>query len=202
MGGGGGQGGTPAVVISVDFVGGGIAMAATEVAGVVRAAHWNSAPSATGSLASLVTSTGSATTAAISWNGENTYQLGIAGAPGDARMMNGYLDPYGMATVTVSGLPASLTTPGYDVYVYANGYVPAGDMRTGSYVVGGTTMTLSQAAGTPFSGTYTQAASGGFGNYLVFRNLTGASFTMTATPGPATSTPRSPLNGFQIVARP
>jgi hypothetical protein len=189
-------------VISVDFVGGGVAMTATEIAGVVRAPRWNSAALSTGSLASLVASTGATTTAAVSWNGENVYQLGIPDAAGDARMMNGYLDPFGVATVMVTGLPTSFTTRGYDLYVYANGEVPSGQMRTSSYAVGGMTMTLMQAANTPYAGTYNQAVGGGVGNYLVFRNLNAASFTLSATPGPATGARRSPLNGIQIVALP
>jgi hypothetical protein len=200
--GNGGAGGASPVVISVDFVGGGVAMSATEIAGVVRAARWNSAALSTGSLTSLVASTGAPTTAAVSWNGENVYQLGISEAAGDARMMNGYLDPFGVATVMVTGLPTSFTTRGYDLYVYANGYVPTGQMRTCSYAVGGMTMTLMQAANTPYAGTYNQAIGGGVGNYLVFRNLNTASFTLSATPGPATGPRRSPLNGLQIVALP
>jgi hypothetical protein len=201
-GGAGGQGGATPTVISVDFVGGGVVMGTTEVAGVVRAARWNSAALATGSLASLTTSTGAATTAAVSWNGENVFQLGIADAPGDARMMNGYLDPFGTATVIVTGLPASFTARGYDLYVYANGVVPADDARSGSYAVGAMTMTLMQAGSSSFAGTYVQSSGGGAGNYLVFHNLTAGSFTLSATPGTAISSRRSPLNGFQIVALP
>jgi hypothetical protein len=201
-GGTGGQAGAGPVVISVDFVGGGVAMAVTEVAGAVRVARWNSAALATGALTSLVASTGTTTSGAVSWNGENVYQLGIPDAPGDARMMNGYLDPVGMATVTVTGLPISFTNRGYDVYVYASGHVPSGDLRTASYAVGGMMMTLMQSTNTPYTGTYIHATGGGFGNYLVFPNVTSASFTLSATPGPATRTRRSPLNGLQIVARP
>jgi len=201
-GGSAGQGGAPPLVISVDFVGGGVAMAATEVAGVVRVAHWNTASLATGSLTSLVASTGAATAAAVSWSGENVFQLGIADAAGDARMMKGYLDPFGTATITVTALPASLATRGYDLYVYANGDVPTGQTRSGSYIVAGMTMTLTQAANTPYAGSYTQAAAGGAGNYLVFRGLHVASFTLSAAPGPATGAPRAPVNGFQIVGLP
>jgi hypothetical protein len=190
------------MVISVDFVGAGVAMAATEVAGVVRVARWISATPATGTLTSLVASTGTTTSAAVSWNGENIYELSIPDAPGNARMMNGYLDPFGMATVTVTGLPISFTNRGYDVYVYASGDVPSGDLRTASYSLGGMTMTLMQSANTPYTGTYIHATGGGFGNYLVFPNVSSASFTLSATPGPATGTRRSPLNGLQIVARP
>jgi len=46
---------------------------------------------------------------------------------------------------------------------------------------------------------YTLAPAGGAGNYVVFRNLTGASFTLTATPDSG-STKRAPVNGLQIVA--
>jgi hypothetical protein len=189
-------------VISIDFVGGGTAMAATETAGVVRASRWNSAALATGSLTSLLTSTGASTTAGVMWSGENVHTLGIADVAGDSRMMNGYLDPFGTGTVTVTSLPTSFTTGGYDVYVYANGAVPSGMARTGSYAVAGTTMMLMQGANTPYAGTYTQAVGGAAGNYLVFRGLNATSFTLSATPGPATGAARAPINGVQIVAAP
>ena len=185
-------------MIGVDFVGSGVAMAATETAGVLPATRWNSAPAASGSLAALVASDGTGTGASITWSGENLWVLPVADAPGNARMMNGYLDPFGMASVTVTALPASLTASGYDVYVYANGDVSAGDTRTGIYTIGAAMQTVTQAAQTPFAGTFTQAVAGGTGNYVVFRNVTGSSFTLTATPGTGT-TRRSPLNGLQII---
>jgi hypothetical protein len=41
---------------------------------------------------------------------------------------------------------------------------------------------------------------GGSGNYVVFRNVTGTSFTLTATPGTTTGNEhRAPVNGIQIV---
>ena len=49
---------------------------------------------------------------------------------------------------------------------------------------------------------YTQVMSeGGTGNYVVFHNVTGTSFTLTATPGGSTVTGlhRAPVNGIQIV---
>ena len=63
-------------------------------------------------------------------------------------------------------------------------------------------MTLMQAADTPYAGTYTQAVGGGSGNYVVFRGLNTASFTLSATPGTATGARRAPINGVQIVAAP
>src|SRR5262249_22811028 len=153
-GSGGGTGGatdagaTP-LVISIDFVGGSPSiMQPTEMAGVVRVPRWNPATDAAGSIQGLVTATGAPTTPAVSWAGENVFQLGIADNPGDNRMMNGYLDPFGMATVSVGALPSTFTTRGYDLYVYANGVVSAGDTRTGSYAIGATTMTVTQAANT------------------------------------------------------
>ena len=124
-------------------------------------------------------------------------------APGNARMMNGYLDPSAAATpatITVSGLPATITTGGYDVYVYVVGDIPSAGTRTYRYAIGGTTFTVSQTgpAPTTFPG-FTLAPPNGAGNYVVFRAVTGASFTLTATPGTGTQT-RSPVNGIQIVS--
>jgi hypothetical protein len=119
-------------------------------------------------------------------------------------MMNGYLDPVHSsmpAVVTVSGLPASITAGGYDVYVYVLGDVGTGtSTRTYRYAIGSTTFTVSQTGPVPTSFTgYTLAPNNGAGNYIVFRNLTAASFTLTATPGTGTNT-RAPVNGMQIVS--
>jgi hypothetical protein len=46
---------------------------------------------------------------------------------------------------------------------------------------------------------FTLAPAGGAGNYIIFRNVTGAAFTLTATPGTGTAT-RAPVNGLQIVS--
>jgi hypothetical protein len=101
-------------------------MGASESAGVKPATHWNSATGATGTLTSLMSASGSATTASVSWNvvavdGQtDTWSNSFTDAPGDARMMNGYLDPRAIdfqATVSVTGLPDPVSS-GYDVYVY------------------------------------------------------------------------------------
>jgi hypothetical protein len=100
--------------------------------------------------------------------------------------------------VTVTGLP-----PGaYDVYVYADGdnrqYT-----RTAAYQISGngitaTTVNLTDPANTNFSGAFTQAA-GGIGNYVKF-SISGAGFTLTATPGTGTNpTLRAPVNAIQII---
>ena len=221
MAGGPGGAGGGGVIISIDFVGGttaaggaggaGVvsapAMSPTETAGAKPAANWNSALGISGTLAALSESDGTATTAGVTWtspaNGANPgeWTVGLADAPGDTRMMNGYLDPTAVAspaTVKVTGLPAAITA-GYDVYVYTEGSVPSGNTRTYQYAIASTTVTISQTGPSPttFPG-FTLAPAGGTGNYIIFRKVTGTSFTLTATPGTGSQT-RAPVNGIQIV---
>jgi hypothetical protein len=184
-------------------------MAATEVAGFKPAANWNGAATNMGTLANLVRSDGTATAATVTWSspamGTNPgeWKNPYVDMPGDTRMMNGYLDPPATttpATVTVSALPAAITAGGYDVYVYMAGNIPGATTRTYQYAIGAATFTVSQTgpSATAFPG-YTLAPAGGAGTYVVFRNLTSASFTLTATPGTGNPT-RAPVNGLQIVA--
>jgi hypothetical protein len=135
------------------------------------------------------------------------WTAGFTDMAGDTRMMNGYLDPVQAAVpavVTVSGLPASITGGGYDVYVYMTGDLGTSTVtRTYNYAIGAATFAVTQTGPAPTSFTsYTLAPAGGAGNYVVFRNLTGAAFTLTATPGnPGTgSNMRAPVNGLQIVS--
>jgi hypothetical protein len=210
------------IIISIDFVGGqqtgagvggAVAMDPNELAGVKRAAHWNSATSDTGTLAALVSSSGSATAASANWSvpelgGLSTWSNAFTDAPGDTRMMNGYLDPRVAdqpGTVSVANLPAEMSS-GYDVYVYCYSAVDSGDTRNYQYKIGSTTISVSQPALTTssFPG-YTQAIGGdggvaGVGNWVVFHNLTGSGFTLTAQPRPSTwGMQRAPVNGLQIV---
>ncbi len=229
-GGAGGNGGTGGIVadaaiapmiISIDFVGGTppvdsgttgtVAMAATETAGYRPAANWNSAEGNAGTLASLKLADGTATSASAVWNSPvaanetwATWTLSFADAPGDVRMMNGYLDPRATAspaTVSVTGL-ASPMSSGYDVYVYCFGDMTWADTRTYQYTIGSTTHTVTQTEPplvTSFSG-YTLAPEAGAGNYVVFKSVTGTSFTLKATPGSSLyQTVRAPINGIQIV---
>ncbi len=220
-GGAAGAGGAHPTIISIDFVGGSTmtggtggaslvaapAMAASETAGVKPAANWNGAGTPVGTLANLRESDGTVTAAGVSWSSPPTsgnpgeWTNGYADAPGDTRMMNGYLDPTATAspaTVTVSGLPAAISV-GYDVYVYVQGDIPSSSTRTYQYAIGTTTFTVSQTGPSPtsFPG-FTLAPAGGAGNYVVFHKVTGASFKLTATPGTGPQT-RAPVNGIQIV---
>ena len=117
--GAGGAGGGGPLVLSIDFIGGDTNGAApmmdpTEVAGARPAAHWNGAADIMGALANLVQADGASTTAAVTWNSPKTgsaygmWRNPFPDAPGDVRMMNGYLDPGTVASpavVTVNGLP-------------------------------------------------------------------------------------------------
>lgn len=210
-------------ILSIDFVGGvpdaaggvggttltPIPMAATEMAGVKMAANWNSASSFMGSLTALKLSDGTVTAAGVTWNSPpvtgsaGIYAVDLEDAPGNARMMNGYLDPTAIATpaaIVVSGLPTTITSGGYDVYVYTLGHLASGT-RTYNYTIGTTTFIVSQTGPSPTTVPAFVLAPNmnpGVGNYVIFRNITGASFTLTATPD--TGTPRAPVNGIQIVS--
>ena len=187
--------------IGIDFVGNGTPMGALENAGVVAIPNWNEATAASGNALALADETGALTGATVSWSSDGVWALGIDDTPGDLRMMNGYLDATGNAsTVTVTNLPDD--PAGYFVYVYADGD-NAGDTRAGEYAISGPGTTaqsieITDAANATFDGTYVRADNSA-GNYAVFF-VGGNGFTLTATPGPASSsTVRAPLNAIQIV---
>jgi len=73
-------------------------------------------------------------------------------------------------------------------------------MSASGISIGTAMFTVSQTGPVSTSFTsFTLAPTGGAGNYIVFRNLTTATFTLTATPGTGSAT-RAPVNGLQIVA--
>src|SRR4051812_5407950 len=148
------------LILSIDLVGGrgkaGTEMADAEMAGARRASHWNSAAGTTGTLANLTLSDGTASAARITWNASTATQdpgiwtLAYTDAPGDVRMMNGYLDPTWSAVpavaptvLTISGLPAAIASGKYDVYLYTLGSLD-GDTRSYQYGVGSTMQTVAQ----------------------------------------------------------
>jgi hypothetical protein len=188
-------------VISIDFVGGGTSMSATESAGVVARANWNTATGATRSTPlALKDEAGAASGATVTWTSDNVWSTSIADQAGNARMMKGYLDngSGSASTVTVAGLPAAA----YDVYVYADGD-SGGGTRTGAYQISGagittTTVNLTDAA-TNFNGTFAQASNSS-GNYVKF-SVNASGFRVTATPGSTSdSNRRAPVNAIQIVS--
>jgi hypothetical protein len=214
--GGGAGGASSEKILSIDFgVGGGdgaSAMTATETAGVKPARRWNSAVGASGALSTtLVYADGSAATGTmVTWMSPappapNTgiYSVGLTDATGDGHMMDGYLDP-GMApgynaTVTVSGLRL---TGGFDVYVYFMAQLPTRVTRTHKLTIGTKSFTVSQTGASPtkFTAHVKAADMGTTGDYVVFTNVTGTSFTLTSDSVSATDgTMRAPVNGIQIV---
>jgi PQQ enzyme repeat len=192
---------TGAAAIGIKFVGQGSAMASTEVAGVVAQSNWNNA-TGTSSTAPLVDQTGASSGATVTWSTNGIYKLPITDTAGNNRMMRGYLDAVGgITTATVAGLPANAGS--YNVYVYADGD-NASATRTGAYQISGTGITttsvnLTDAANTNFSGTFAQANNSN-GNYVMFTIPAATGFTITATPGASTDAfSRAPLNAIQIV---
>ena len=189
--------------MGVKFVGTGVPMASSEVAGVVPQANWTQATGGTPpSPLMIIDQTGVNSGATVTWSSDSLFNLPITDQSGNVRMMRGYLDDRlgGPTTVTVAGLPSN--SNGYDVYIYADGSNGSAT-RTGNYQISGTgitttTISLTDAANTDFSGAFT-LANNSSGNYVVFAiNATG--FTVTATPGAASDgTPRAPLNAIQIV---
>lgn len=224
--GGSGTGGQR--ILSIDFVGGeassgaggltgAVPMAPSEIAGVKPAKNWNSAAGPMGTLSSLVMADSTVATGATATWTAPTYagavgvlRIGYTDAPGDVRMMNGCLNPSwtsqtsGPVTAfTMSNLPATVNTGAYDVYVYVLGGIPDPEARTYQYTIGTTTFNVNQMGPTPTAVAtpylYVRAPDKGSGNYIVFRQVTGASFTLTVRAGNSTGTFRSPINGIQLV---
>ncbi len=195
-------------VISLNFLGGGAGgtpapLAFTEIAGQVRAAHWNNAPLKSGSLPSLLNNWGTWPGASVTWSANVTGSTPISETPGDNRLMKGYLinSDTTPVTVQVSHLPASFTAAGYDVYVYFDN-APGEGTKPGKYKLGSNTLVGSREPNANFSGTFVQASETTAGNYVLFTNLKSDSFTLTTAPGDANEgVAASPISGLQIVAR-
>jgi len=121
-------------------------------------------------------------------------------------MMNGFLEARDTVSTTINVNLPSAMSGAYDVYVYCYGYIDA-STRTYQYKIDkvATPQTVSQTGHsvTTFPGHSPAPASGtGAGTYIVFRNVTGTPFTLTATPLSSTATVpalRAPVNAIQIV---
>lgn len=182
--------------INVNFVGRALPMSRTEIAGVFPAAEWNNANGGTGSLFNLTGNGIHPTDVGINWTSHDGFLIGLTDAPGDVRMMNGYLDTLDDSTTTVqiSNIPQWLTGAGYRVIVYCDGdWV----FRSGIYTLNGVSVTATDS--TNFSGTYLNATNGS-GNYIVFDGITADHLTLTATP--TSGGLRAPINGIQLMLSP
>ncbi len=218
--------------IDINFVGywstaPGTPMGSSEVAGVVPESNWNNAYGNSGSVSSLMDSTGAATEASVDWASTDMYSLDIPDEPGNNRMMKGYQDNSNTipTTINVNNLPASFGR--YDVIVYfegANGTVsraanyrivtarndpgsdpasvqfsgcPSGALQADTIISG------LDAANTEFTGTFSLAAGGSAGNYVLFPGCRGSSFMLLPVHGASTDGQyRAPVNGIQIISIP
>ena len=193
-------------VFGVNFQGGFTGQAddaplgASERAGVVPIANWNNASGQTGMASGLNDSSGKPTGVAVAWDSANTWDAGIADAPGDFRLMKGYLDT-GNATVTMVTFSGLDPTMAYDFYLYANGDNPG---REGVYTVGDQTVYIREDA--VFSGAYIRSTGitptdpNASGNYAVLRVSGSDAYTISATPEQSVNGTRAPLNAAQIIA--
>ena len=180
----------------LQFIGTATAMTAGESAGVIAESGWNSATGGSGTATQLKDNLGLPSSLSVTYSSNDPWRIGLADAPGNMRMMNGYLDSSNTSTTTlnVSGMPASFVSKGYDVYVYCNSDATG---RAGIYKIGATTIKAQDNA--LFNGTFIQANNSA-GNYVVFSNLTASSFKLTATPDQTVNGFRAPVNAIQIVA--
>jgi len=191
--------------VSINFVGSGPSLAASESAGVVAKTNWNNAPNNTGSSLPLKDETGASNGATVTWTSDNNWSVPISGTTANVHMIQGYLDTgaQNTSTVTVSGLPTSST--GYDVYVYIDGD-NEDDRVTGTYQISGTgitttSITATDPANVNFNGTFTQANNSN-GNYVRFTSIQATGFTLKAVPTSSTfGVLRAPVNGIQIIPR-
>jgi hypothetical protein len=196
---------TVARAVSINFVGTGTSMGASESAGVVAKTNWNNATGNNSSNAlDLVDETGAANGASATWTSDVSWNLPITDSAGNVRMIRGYIDTLGggnPTVVNVTGLPASST--GYDIYVYMDGDNETGTEK-GTYQLSGsgiTTMSITSTdlPNTNFSGAFTQANNSA-GNYVKFTAVQATSFTITASPASSSDgVLRAPVNGIQVI---
>ena len=194
--------------IGLQFVGGGgpgttKALLPADKAGVpaVAQTHWNPLPGTSApSPAPTITTDDGKTVAVTVDECPNTWSSGLDGTSNpDNALMAGYIDTGDTADdssvdqVVVSGIPFAT----YDVYVYVYGDTPT-EHRVGIYKIGATTLKVTDFGS--FTGTYKAPTDKDpTGNYVVFKGITGSSFTLTGAPGDTDGTARAPIDAVQIV---
>lgn len=206
-----------AQVISVDL-GKDTAVTGTDVTGFVPTAGWQQEsgfPDFSGRALDL--SDGSPSGATLDGDGSgNITTIGASTADNDYTMYNRALaieGSGGFSTLSVTGLGAEFTGPGYDVYVYVGSATNFGlETRvTFSFTDGTTTYYLDadesiasyqgsfiQATTTTYAGSGTTPIA----NYVVFSGLTGTDFTISAQNVDTVTASAAGFTGMQIVAVP
>ena len=174
-------------------------MDADTVAGVVPSKGWVSTD---GGADAQGGANGSITNGfTVDWSSNGTWNTNNAGADGDDKLMNGYIDAIGgdgAAQVKISGISGAFAD-GYDLYVY---FGSDGNGRTGKVALeGGATYSFNtfSAQGGDFPAQYTETTDEGDGNpnanYAVFKGLTGDAQTVDLIRGSS----NSGFHGIQIV---
>ncbi len=179
-------------------------IAPTETAGVVAQANWNNAPNQNGSTSDItgpvagtvVDDSNAATGVTVNWSASKaTWNANNSFTGGDAKLMKGYLDSKGTNTVTVSDIDYAA----YHVYVYVGqDKVSTGSMSISNAATTYYFTTQGNGASSFVEATATAPNDAATSNYMIFSNLTGASFTITE--GSVDGTPG--MFGMQIVEVP
>ncbi|MFC1758641.1 LamG-like jellyroll fold domain-containing protein [Planctomycetota bacterium] len=194
-----------AETISVNFNNGGATLLgpADEV-GFVPATNWNNFQNNGGiglfnpDSTPLVDSAGAESDATISWEvGASAFNSN--NGQGNQRMMEGWfgLNEGDAGYISIEDIPESFTSATYDAYVYFDSDRVAPNERTMSFTVGDTTL-AGRELPTNYQGGLFEASGDVAGNYVVFRDLVGSTFTLTADSDEG----RAAINGLQITTLP
>ncbi len=196
---------TSDLILGLNFIGGrvdgSLGGSVTGSAGVVPQSNWNNLADLSGAGAPLKNAGGTGVIMRAEWTVDDTYTVlqGAIPADSDASLMQGLLR-------TRKGVPTQVTVrnisvPTYDVYVYADG---EGTDRTATYTVNGQTISgVMDNENWPIDtggGVFkVVTGNGAAGNYLLFRNVTGPTMTLTVVNTTPSNDFGGPVNAIQIV---
>ncbi len=219
-----------AATISVNFVatggtGSSKNLGAADAAGVVVATNWNNISSGINTGVNATTSnlngdnsgTLFATTTSITYI-QNFWSVN-EGSTNDGKVNSGYTNTSATVgtTVSIAGLGAEFTTPGYNVIVYLGGTDQQGVLsaiEVGANIGGGTNQwirtvrptenTFLGLSSTTFATEPLAQASTTDSNYIMFTGQTGSSFDLNVLKDPSSTATwsRAGIRGIQIVAIP
>jgi len=194
--------------IGINFAGGynnvSLPVTGTAGAGVFEQSHWNNAAGNTGS-APLVNGSNGAVDATVEWTSNNTWAVAdpavTVPADANASLIDGYLDTSDVSTTRVKVV--NIPYRKYDVVVYVDGDHTAGT-NAGTYTANGKVRrTVKDLGNWPIlagGGTFNEVpSSSATGNYIVFRNLSGGTLDLSATPSTQAEF-RAPVNAVQIIS--
>lgn len=194
-----------AETIGINFNNGGATLLdPTDEVGFVPSTNWNNFRNNGGlglfnpDPTPLIDSTGAESQATISW------EVGASGfnsnnGVGNQRMMEGWfgLNADDLGYIVIEDIPESLTGSTYDAYVYFDSPEIAPNEQTMTFTANGISITGKELPAN-FLGAFYEAKDGGVGNYVVFRDLTEPTFTLTAD----SDAGRAAINGLQITNEP